>query len=146
MQCLDTLAPVACLLHSKPDITIFTYGCTFNVFHVVNVKAPNPLALAMGHSLIRTLMVLHGSKLPLILLAHSLHQTQMVMWNSLPLYALTPQLILLRLQESLRNLANTLLHDLSISSSLSITLDQCNSFMIMGKNLLGLPFNSFYSC
>ncbi len=59
MQCLDNLAPAACMLCCRLDITT-CYGCTSNNSCVANINEQNPIALAMGYSLFWTLLVLHG--------------------------------------------------------------------------------------
>ncbi len=102
ISCLDTLAPNACVLCCKPNITIPTYGFTLNNLNVTNVNALNPLVLATGYSQFGTLLVLLGRKLQLISWAHGLHHILMVMWNSLFSHALTPQPTLFSLQGYLK--------------------------------------------
>ncbi len=144
MPSLDNLAPIVCVLCWKSDITIHIDACTLNYSCVKNVHEQThwPWLQVVPT---KTLLVPHWTKFWLISLAHGLCQHHMVIWNSLLLHALTPLLILSSLQGSLKNLATTLLHALSIPGSHGI-LCQCKSSMTMEESSLVFPYSRFYSC
>ncbi len=138
---------MACVPHYNPDVTIHIYVCILNASHVTNVnkQTQNPLALAMVCFLIETLPVPQGKKLQLTSLGHGLLQLDMVVLNFMLLNALTPPLILLNWQESLKHQATTLLIVLSMPGS-PCTQNQCKSSMTMWESSMLLLSNNFYKC